>query len=45
MKGIKILKNLQWMSVEVMKIINKLMCTNHDEVHKSKVDPPPGQGI
>ena len=25
----------------VVKIMNKLMCTNHDEVHKSEVDPPP----
>ena len=38
MKCIKILKHLQW---RIMKIINTLMCTNHDEVHKSEVHARP----
>ena len=43
MECTKILKCLQWMSIEVMKVVNKLCCTNHDEVHKSEVDSPPFQ--
>ena len=43
-KCVKILKYLQWMVMEVMEghgIINKLVCTSHDEVHKSEVNSPP----
>ena len=40
-KGVKNLKYLQWVSVEDLQNHEELVCTNHDEVHKSEADPPP----
>ena len=41
MKGKKILKYLQICQWRVIGIMNKLMCTIHDEVNKSDVDSSP----
>ena len=41
MKCVKVLKYLQWMSIEGHENREKLLSTNHVGVHKSEVDSPP----
>ena len=36
----KILKYLQWESMEDLENYEHLLCTNHDEVQKSEANPP-----
>ena len=37
----EVYKDSEIFAIKVLKIMNKLFCTNHEEVHKSEVDSPP----